>query len=348
MATRGVLTLAFGAPKYVEMAKTLARSLVLHSPETPRTVVTDSTDPELQELFTTTVEYKPSFGGNLRQKMYLDQYSPYDETLFIDSDCLVVGDLQVFWDAFKTTSFAVQGLQTLRAGDRDEFLNVDFLLKRFSLAGIPKFNGGIYFFRRTVELEQFYRTARMLLHDASELGFSSFRSDGPNDEALYATAMAIHGLTVTDLGRRGMWSPGELQGNITINAAQGFCSFVKRVGPSKVPRLVHPDIVHFFSDFSDGLVYRRESVRLKRVVEGQLSRNHAIPLSDEARLRFMTVPLKYERLRRAIAKRARKGFNYNPLARTEIAVFTNSSDSFAPFSPKDAGDAVNRDNQSNA
>lgn len=307
MSTRGILTLAFGAPKYVEMAKALARSLVLHSPQTPRTVVTDSQDPELQELFTTVVKYEPSFGSNVRQKMYLDRYSPYEETLFIDSDCLVVGDLQIFWDAFKDAGFAVQGVQTLRSGDRDPFLDVEFLLQRFSLAGIPKFNGGIYFFRRSPEVDALFATARMLLDNDQEFGFLSFRSDGPADEALYGTAMAIHGLTVTDLGQRGMWSPGELQGKITVNAAQGVCSFVKRVGPEKVPRLVHPEIVHFFSHFSDSLVYRREVVRLRRVVGGELKPDEALPLRDELELRWKTVPIHYDRLRRAAAKRLRRG-----------------------------------------
>ena len=33
---KAIITLALGKPKYVEMAKTLARSLILHSPNIPR------------------------------------------------------------------------------------------------------------------------------------------------------------------------------------------------------------------------------------------------------------------------------------------------------------------------
>ena len=48
----GVITLAYGIPKYIEMAKTLARSLRLHSPDIPRAIVTDTQDDgELIELF---------------------------------------------------------------------------------------------------------------------------------------------------------------------------------------------------------------------------------------------------------------------------------------------------------
>ncbi|AXC13675.1 hypothetical protein ACPOL_4402 [Acidisarcina polymorpha] len=297
MALRGVLTLAFGAPKYIEMAKALGRSLMLHAPETPRAVVTDSRDPELRKLYTATIEYRPSFGSNVRQKMYLDRYSPFDETLFIDSDCLVVGKLDVFWEAFRGLNFAVQGVQTLRTGDVDTFLDVDFVLQRFSLSGIPKFNGGIYFFNKSPEAVRLFETARSLLKNARDLRFSDFRRDGPADEALYGVAMAIEGLSVTDLGRRGMWSPGELQGKIKIDVAKGICSFVKRVGEAKVPRLVEPDIMHFFGRFTESLTYRRECVRLKKLLEGEIQKAGAITLSDELKLRAMTIPLGYHRLR---------------------------------------------------
>ena len=49
---RGVIVTAYGARYYIEMAKTLARSLRLHSPLIPRAIVTDNLDDkELRELF---------------------------------------------------------------------------------------------------------------------------------------------------------------------------------------------------------------------------------------------------------------------------------------------------------
>src|ERR1700722_13670189 len=51
MASRGILTLAFGKPKFIEMAKALAWSLNLHAPAIPRAIVTDSNDAELAQLF---------------------------------------------------------------------------------------------------------------------------------------------------------------------------------------------------------------------------------------------------------------------------------------------------------
>ncbi len=49
--TRGVLTLAYGHPRFIQQAKYLGMSLELHAPHLPRTVVTDSSDPQLRSLF---------------------------------------------------------------------------------------------------------------------------------------------------------------------------------------------------------------------------------------------------------------------------------------------------------
>ena len=46
--TRGLLTIAYGAPSYVRMAKGLARSLRFHNPAVSLAVVTDSGDRELK------------------------------------------------------------------------------------------------------------------------------------------------------------------------------------------------------------------------------------------------------------------------------------------------------------
>jgi hypothetical protein len=36
------------------------------------------------------------YGSGVVQKLYLDRYSPFDETLFIDSDCLLYGPRRSF------------------------------------------------------------------------------------------------------------------------------------------------------------------------------------------------------------------------------------------------------------
>ncbi len=278
MASRGILTLAFGKPKFIEMAKALAWSLNLHVPTVPRAIVTDSNDAELAGLFGQRIDYRPEYGSNVRQKMYIDQYSPFDETLFIDSDSLVVRSLDSFWKVFAEVPFGTSGDRLLRAGETDAFLDVDYLLNRFGFDSLPKFNGGIYYFKRNAESAALFATARDLMAKSAEFKFKEFRNDGPNDEALYSVAMAIHGLKLIDMGNVGMWTPINAESPLTVDIPHGICTFVKK------GRQVTPDVIHF-AGFTGSFIYLRECSKLKRLAHGkggELSPVEAMTLRMEA------------------------------------------------------------------
>jgi hypothetical protein len=291
MISRGTLTLAFGKPKYLEMAKSLARSLLLHDPALPRAIVTDSTDPELATLFTHVLPLCREYGSNVRQKLFLDHYTPFDETLFIDSDCLAVRPLEDFWSAFHDVPFGVCGQRTLYAGETDEYLHVDFLLRRFHLNGLPKFNGGIYYFKRTLAAIKLFDTARDLMNDATELRFSDFRDDGPADEAIFSVAMALHNLTVTDMGLGGMWTPIDATTRLQIDVPNGFCSFVKR-GRSLAPHILHA------ATFTESLFYLRECAKLRHTPP-------RLTLTQELNLRATALALWMRRKKNGLVRRLR-------------------------------------------
>ena len=179
--SRGVLTLAFGKPRFLEQVKSLGRSLQLHAPEIRTAIVTDSRDPELKELFTQVILYRPEFGSSVRQKLHLNFYTPFDETLFIDSDCLVLGNLERFWRAFAGQTFGVPGFEFIARGEADPYLDVDFALDHFELSKLPKFNGGTYYFDNSDRAARFFSTARELLANWKQLRFTEFRRDGPAD-----------------------------------------------------------------------------------------------------------------------------------------------------------------------
>ena len=176
---RGVITLAYGPPRFVEQARSLAHSLQLHAPHLPRTLVTDSHDPSILKLFTEVIPYRPEFGSGVRQKIFLDHYSPYEETLFIDSDCLVLGKLDSFWTAFAGQSFGVPGYRYLKRGEEDPYLDVDHALDTLNVSTLPKFNGGTYYFTRSARTTEFFNTARNLLENFNSLRLPEFRQTGP-------------------------------------------------------------------------------------------------------------------------------------------------------------------------
>src|SRR5271168_365410 len=109
LRSRGIITLAYGHNRFIEQARSLAHSLQLHAPQLPRTLITDSDNPEIRSQFAEVIPYRPEYGSGVRQKLFLDRYSPYEQTLFIDSDCLALGNLDAFWSAFAGQYFGVQG-----------------------------------------------------------------------------------------------------------------------------------------------------------------------------------------------------------------------------------------------
>lgn len=266
MKSRGILTMAFGPAKYTEMAKSLARSLILHYPDVPRAIITDSNDPEIQELFTEKIDHRPEYGTNMRQKLYFDKYSPYEETLYIDSDSLVVRSLDHFWAAFNQVPFGVCESVVLRAGDIDEYgyVDVDFTLKQFGVESLTRFSGGLLYFNKSSEASSFFDTARGLLPKCAELRTPEFRGDGPNDEALYTMAMAVHGLKGTDFGDGGMWTSLDATGPLTVDIPQGICTFAGK------GRTLNPDIMHFVN-CTDGIQYIRECLKLKLLRDGEVN-----------------------------------------------------------------------------
>ncbi len=260
--SRGVLTIAFGHRSYIGMAKSLGQSLKLHAPSVPTAIVTDSFDPELNALYTHVVPYRSEFGSDVRQKLFLTRYSYFDETLFIDSDSLVLTNLDSFWKTFEGKYFGVPGWRILRKGDQDPYVDVDFILKHFTLDKLPKFNGGAYYFTRSPQTTHFFETVEQVLADYKALRFPSFRSDGPNDEAIFSVAMALHGLSATSMGYKKMWTPISCPGSLQLDVVAGARRFEKE------GRVVQPDVVHFAGGYSSCLAYIREREKLRVYMEG--------------------------------------------------------------------------------
>ncbi len=275
---RGLLTLAYGHPRFIEQAQDLALSLELHAPHLPRALVTDSQDPALRSMFTDVIPLRPEFGSGVRQKLHLDRYSRFDETLFIDSDCLALGNLDAFWEAFDGSYFAVPGYRYIHHGDTDPYMDVDYVLDHFGVTGLSKFNGGTYYFTNTGETAAFFDTARHVMNDWQQLRLGSFRRSGPADEAIYSIAMAVHGVSPTYMGNGGMWTPCGYRGRLELDGIGGTCRFEKE------GEIRTPEIIHFPGEYIYCFEYARERARIRKRVLGKspgaasLSRAYAVSL----------------------------------------------------------------------
>ena len=251
-ARRGILTLAYGDRAYVQMAKSLAVSLKLHNPTIPRVVVTESSDPALRRLYDLVIPVNSSFGRGVAQKLHLNRYSPFTETLFIDADSLVVKPIEWLWDLFSDVAFGVVGRQITEG---NWFMDVPRTLKQFGLKSIPQFNGGLYYFTNDARSTAVFETSGSILRDYEGLGLHPFRG-GVNDEPIVALALAIHGIPPVDDQGRAMRTPIGIRGRLDVDVLRGVCRF------NKQGTEVEPAIIHFAGDDAEGFCYWRERLKL--------------------------------------------------------------------------------------
>jgi hypothetical protein len=259
--SRGILTMAYGGVRYRSFAVALARSLQLHSPGVPRAVVVDGRDRRLGPLYAHRVRFDPARGAGLLQKLWLPEYSPFDETIFIDADSLLVRDLAFMWRVFEGRGFAVVG--ATQRSDGEWWGDIAARCRRFGLQTLPAFNGGLYYFDRGPESAAVFAEARNLAARYDELGFARLSNGSAVDEALFSVAIALHApaAPVEDHGRA-MRTPLRKRGDLRIDVLRGHACFVKE------GQVVEPAIVHFASYSTTLFDYRRECLKLALVAHG--------------------------------------------------------------------------------
>jgi hypothetical protein len=249
----GIITIAAGEKRYTDMAKMLAISLIKTNPYIKRAIVSDADEQELEGLYDIFIPYNKSYGTGLRQKLNLDKYSPFEETLFIDADCLVVKPLQQMLDVCRKHPFVVFGGQINKG---EWYMDVAAMCRHFNLPSIPLFNGGTYYFNNKTIAQNIYGTARRLANSYETLGFIKINSS-INEEPLVAVAMALNNIDAVDDKGIGMRTPIGINGPLNVNVFKEECYF------DKEDEMVYPAILHFAGSYSVAFHYRRETARLK-------------------------------------------------------------------------------------
>ncbi len=252
----GILTVATGKKRYIDMAKTLAISLELNFPSVSRAIVTDSNDPELKKLFSHIIPADKSIQLSFLQKVNIYNYSPYQKTLFIDADCMVVRSIKFLFDLFNGKHVSVMG-KTITDGklfgtqlaEVKQKIKFDFM---------PVFNGGVYYFEKSIEAKKVFEDANYVIDNYVSLGINKHRGDLA-DEPIMAFAMAMNNMEPVDDNAKGMYTPVGQNGQFKMDVLKGYCTFMKR------EQEVNPAIMHFGGGYPEAFHYRREKAKLKLV-----------------------------------------------------------------------------------
>jgi hypothetical protein len=273
-AGRAVITLATTKSVYLRMAINLARSFNVWNRDSGIAfhIITDLDDPMPADLANVKLLRLPvgALGVAFSAKLHLDRLAPAAQTLFIDSDCFVMGPLTPVFDRFAGRAVAIQGEQIsdgLWCGD------VVDMCRRGGVASLPKFNGGIYYVEPGAQATAVYDDARELETHYDEWKLVRLRGHA-NEEPIMSVAMARAGLEALPEDDLIMAPFNYYQQIHELDVFRGRCTLSNPPPPSPnyratVPvRVVHPLIPHFVNDYTDHWRYRAEVLKMRQVAEG--------------------------------------------------------------------------------
>jgi hypothetical protein len=255
----GLITIAYGPHKYIRMAQALALSYRRWNPTLPFCVVTDAANAEkLGAYFDVVRIIDPSYGKGVAQKLSVDRYSPFDETLFVDSDCVFYHDPALTWQAYATDDFVIKGWRYLTREDRHENVgNLALLLEQTGISKMGSFNSGIFYFRRTKRCDRLFATSREIYERRADLAFKPFKNAPVAHEPVLAIAMEMCGIGFSP------WDP--VTGMETWINMRDMQSVNVLRGESKVTKhglTLEPTVIHYNVDGQISLAYLLDIFRL--------------------------------------------------------------------------------------
>jgi hypothetical protein len=195
----GYITLALGSPAYLEMACDLARSLRYFDPGRRICLVHDYPSEALAEVAGLFDEYRkleprPGYLGCMN-KIRLYDVSPYDRTMYIDADCLLVKDkIGDHWARMRGRPFCITGEKA--TSGRWNAVDIAQATAFFRIPYIVRMNSGVFYFEKSEAAEAFFADTHFLFatHRDDLSNIHKGRSGQYADEPILGTAMGRLGI----------------------------------------------------------------------------------------------------------------------------------------------------------
>lgn len=205
---RGFLTLVDGTKRYrrgdhyERMAKGLINSINLYGDNFPCALITDSDDTELLQMASKVIRPLEEYAGQNLQgtihKLFLDKYTPFEETIFIEADCLLYCHPQQLWDLFTASKqdFVIQEQSLhkfIKGGSNFSITDLDRYLDKCGIESFPHTIGGLIYFKQSNSSNDIFDSVRDLYQRRDEFGLKQLSNQiSVADETLFSTAMVKH------------------------------------------------------------------------------------------------------------------------------------------------------------
>jgi len=199
---RGFVTLATGNIVYYKMAANLLASFRIHNPAVKFAIICDRKN-KYTDMFDDVIVLEEA-SGNYLDKFSLLVNSPYDESIFIEPDCLVYRNLDFFWALLShesdCSSFGWNegGLDCWFKTEETRGRLYEIVPELSKNAIVPLFNPGYIFIRKGSKSQKMYDDCLMVAKRISEdevLGVYPSILCGKNlrDDPVFSIAMGING-----------------------------------------------------------------------------------------------------------------------------------------------------------
>lgn len=259
--TRGFITIATGKEMYYQFAKNLLESYKLYCNDPlPFAIMTDQEN-AYTALFDEVVLFQKT------EHVYFDKFellkrAPFDETIFIDSDCLAYADLNEFWDYFANADdFSAAGSNHAIDSELGLFQRGEIGIFEDRVNWKPDIHGGLYFIRKGAVCDAIYRDCRYIAEHHGQFKWPDFCA-AYADEPVLCLAMAANGCHATEADPRNYGIPWEVT-EMNCDIFTGKCTYATDWHP-KVPQ---GRMIHWSVRYCKKPLYRFEVEKLQIMVK---------------------------------------------------------------------------------
>lgn len=189
VAKRGFVTIATGAQKYYQMAFDLLNSYRANGNSSlPFALICDR-DCEESRAFDHVVMISQPHHSYM-DKLQLYQYTPFEETIFIDADALFLREADILWEDFSPMDdFSCYGRTLPLESRHGWFYYQDMGDLKDQLSFGISMHGGLYYLRKTERCKQVFDAALDAVEHFDQYTFTGFTK--PADEPVLALAMVL-------------------------------------------------------------------------------------------------------------------------------------------------------------
>lgn len=256
--TKGILLIAIGNAQYGRLAYNLAVTIKLNNPEISIALAHNETSlthlgPDKQKIFSHLVDIPKEYYTHqgkfcaVKSKTYANVLSPFDQTLFIDSDVAMFPnkDINKLFDELNGIEFTIKnsGYYDVATKERRDFINygysaeIDVLEAKLKPKGkIWQVQGEVFYFEKGSD--KFFKEAQNAFNKQEIFLKGGFAGCTMNDELAFISAMIK---TNTDCHKE-KWMPSYwhfFQGKKTFDITETMDKYYfLSVGGNRVPESI--------------------------------------------------------------------------------------------------------------